>query len=52
VAAGCDAVFIETHPNPCDAKCDAASMLPLSRLERLLESLVELHNVANKYINH
>ena len=49
VAAGCDAIFIETHPDPCRAKCDAASMLPLSRLERLLECLVELDGVARKY---
>jgi 2-dehydro-3-deoxyphosphooctonate aldolase (KDO 8-P synthase) len=49
VAAGCDAIFIETHPDPCQAKCDAASMLPLSRLERLLECLVELDGVARKY---
>ncbi len=50
VACGCDAIFIETHPNPCDAKCDAASMLPLDRLERLLESLMELDQVAKKYV--
>lgn len=50
VAAGCDAIFIETHPDPCQAKCDAASMLPLSRLERLLECLVEIDNIAKRYI--
>jgi 2-dehydro-3-deoxyphosphooctonate aldolase (KDO 8-P synthase) len=50
VACGCDAIFIETHPDTCEAKCDAASMLPLSRLERLLESLVELDRVARKYM--
>lgn len=52
VAAGCDAIFIETHPNPCDAKCDAASMLPLARLERLLESLQEIDGITRKYTNH
>jgi len=52
VACGCDAIFIETHPNPCEAKCDAASMLPLSRLKRLLESLVEMDVVTKKYSNH
>lgn len=36
VAAGCEAVFIETHPNCREALCDAASMWPLDRLERLL----------------
>ncbi|MDQ7799342.1 MAG: 3-deoxy-8-phosphooctulonate synthase [Candidatus Edwardsbacteria bacterium] len=49
VAAGCDAIFIETHPRPCEAKCDAASMLELSKLERLLESLIELDQVARKH---
>lgn len=50
VAAGCDAIFIETHPEPCQAKCDAASMLPLSRLERLLESLQGIDRITKKYI--
>ena len=50
VAAGCDAIFIETHPHPCQAKCDAASMLELSKLERLLESLLELDRVTKKYV--
>ncbi|HAD82797.1 MAG: 3-deoxy-8-phosphooctulonate synthase [Candidatus Edwardsbacteria bacterium RIFOXYD12_FULL_50_11] len=50
VACGCDAIFIETHPRPCEAKCDAASMLELSKLERLLESLMELDQVARKYV--
>jgi 2-dehydro-3-deoxyphosphooctonate aldolase (KDO 8-P synthase) len=49
VACGCDAIFIETHPKPCEAKCDAASMLELSKLERLVESLMELDEVARKY---
>ena len=49
VACGCDAIFIETHPKPCEAKCDAASMLELSKLERLLESLMELDKVTRKY---
>jgi len=49
VACGCDAIFIETHPKPCEAKCDAASMLELSKLERLLESLMELDTVSRKY---
>jgi len=49
VACGCDAIFIETHPRPCEAKCDAASMLELSKLERLLEGLIELDRITKKY---
>lgn len=50
VACGCDAIFIETHPDPCQAKCDAASMLPLARLERLLGSLKEIDDIAKRYL--
>ena len=35
-AAGIDGLFIETHPDCDNALCDAASMLPLDRLEDLL----------------
>ena len=45
VAAGCDAVFIETHPRVSEALCDAASMLPLDRLEPLLERLMAIDEV-------
>ncbi|MGB2696812.1 MAG: 3-deoxy-8-phosphooctulonate synthase [Candidatus Zixiibacteriota bacterium] len=36
VACGCDAIFVETHPNPGQALCDKASMLPLEKMEELL----------------
>lgn len=36
VAAGCDALFIETHPRPMEAKCDAASQLNLKHFESLV----------------
>ena len=42
VAAGCDGVFLECHPNPAQARCDAASMLELSKLERLLRELIAI----------
>ena len=48
VAAGVDVLFLETHPDPPSALCDAASMLPLSRLEALLEDCVRLHEVARQ----
>lgn len=34
-----DGLFIETHPEPSQAKSDAASMLPLDQLARLLEDV-------------
>ncbi|MCK4404269.1 MAG: 3-deoxy-8-phosphooctulonate synthase [candidate division Zixibacteria bacterium] len=36
VACGCDALFVETHPDVKNALCDKDSMLPLDRLEELL----------------
>jgi len=39
VAAGCDALFIETHPNPASALSDASSQLPLSMLGPLLRQV-------------
>ena len=36
VAAGTDALFIETHPDPMSAKCDAASQLNIKYYERLV----------------
>ena len=36
VAVGIDGLFIETHPDPAKALSDAASQLPLRRLEELL----------------
>jgi 2-dehydro-3-deoxyphosphooctonate aldolase (KDO 8-P synthase) len=36
VACGCDALFLETHPDTKSALCDKDSMLPLEKLEELL----------------
>jgi len=35
VATGCDALFIETHPNPSTALSDGANMVPLAKLRAL-----------------
>jgi 2-dehydro-3-deoxyphosphooctonate aldolase (KDO 8-P synthase) len=42
IAVGVDGLFIETHPKPAEAKSDGANMLPLERLESLLERLVAI----------
>ncbi|MFH1502876.1 MAG: 3-deoxy-8-phosphooctulonate synthase [Candidatus Eisenbacteria bacterium] len=39
-AAGCDALFIETHPDPGRALSDAHSMVPLDGLEDVLAGAV------------
>ncbi len=42
IATGANGLFIETHPNPVQAKSDGANMLRLDLLEALLEKLVKL----------
>lgn len=43
VAAGVHCLFIETHPDPANAKSDAATMLPLETTLSLLGELAKLH---------
>lgn len=42
VAAGADALFIEVHDRPADAKSDAATVYPLQELKDLLTSCVRI----------
>lgn len=42
VAAGVNGAFLETHPSPPDALCDAASQFPLERLGELMLQAREL----------
>ncbi|MGE0160691.1 MAG: 3-deoxy-8-phosphooctulonate synthase [Gemmatimonadales bacterium] len=43
-AAGCDGLFLETHPDPARAPSDAASMLPLAELPALLAEVVAIRS--------
>ena len=43
IAVGVDGLFIETHPNPSEAKSDGANMLPLEEMEPLLTKLLLIH---------
>lgn len=45
VASGVDGVFIETHPDPSAAKCDAASQLCVYDLEEFLKPLIDIHQI-------
>jgi 2-dehydro-3-deoxyphosphooctonate aldolase (KDO 8-P synthase) len=49
VASGVDGIFIETHPDPGTALCDAASQLCVFDLEEFLKPLLELHAIEVKY---
>ncbi len=45
VAAGVDGIFIEAHPNPPEALCDAASQYYLDQLAEFVKPLLEIHNL-------
>lgn len=47
IAAGCDGLFMETHPNPSKALSDGKNMLPLEKAEGMLQRLVTLREVMN-----
>jgi 2-dehydro-3-deoxyphosphooctonate aldolase (KDO 8-P synthase) len=49
VASGVDGIFIETHPEPAKALCDAASQLSVYDLEAFLKPLLALHQVVKSY---
>lgn len=45
VAAGCNGLFLETHPRPGQALCDASSMIPLGEMEQLLRQTKAIHEM-------
>jgi len=47
VAAGANAVFMEIHPEPKKALCDAASMLPLDRVPDLVRACKRIFDIVN-----
>lgn len=49
VAVGVDGLFMETHPNPCEALSDGPNAVPLHRMPDLLEELVRLDRVVKGF---
>lgn len=49
VAAGVDGIFIETHPDPPRALCDASSQYKLDELEAFLRPLIEIHDLVKNF---
>ncbi|MBM3191730.1 MAG: 3-deoxy-8-phosphooctulonate synthase [Chlamydiae bacterium] len=45
IAAGAHLLFIESHPNPAEAKSDATTVMPYDSLEKLLTELKKLHSL-------
>jgi 2-dehydro-3-deoxyphosphooctonate aldolase (KDO 8-P synthase) len=48
VAAGCDGLFIEVHPDPASASSDPATSMPLRHLPALVEQCVALHRLVRE----
>ena len=48
VATGVAGLFMETHPDPANAKSDGPNAWPLDRMESLLTTLVELDRVVKQ----
>lgn len=49
IAVGADGIFMETHPDPDQAKSDGKNMLQLSEVEPLLKKLIALKQVVNQF---
>jgi 2-dehydro-3-deoxyphosphooctonate aldolase (KDO 8-P synthase) len=50
VAAGCDGVFMEVHPDPSKAKSDGPNQVPLRAVAELLKSLVAVRAAVLPYL--
>jgi 2-dehydro-3-deoxyphosphooctonate aldolase (KDO 8-P synthase) len=48
VAVGIAGLFMETHPDPAQAKSDGPNAVPLGRMKELLSTLIELDRVVKK----
>ena len=48
VAAGCDGVFMETHPEPSKALSDGPNQVPLDRLGGVLAQLRDIYTLVRR----
>tara|TARA_B100001173_G_scaffold308241_1_gene318155 strand:- start:1320 stop:1604 length:285 start_codon:yes stop_codon:yes gene_type:complete len=48
VAVGVAAIFLETHQDPDNAPSDGPNMVPLNKLDELINQIVEIDNLIKK----
>ena len=48
VAVGIAAIFLETHQDPDNAPSDGPNMVPLNKLDILINQIVEIDNLIKK----
>ena len=41
--------FVEAHPEPSKAKCDAASQMSLEQMENFIKPLLDIHEIEVKH---
>lgn len=51
-AAGADGLFMECHPNPAQAKSDAATQVPLESVKSIIAELIELKMVVSRFSSY
>ena len=49
VAVGVAGLFMETHPDPANAKSDGPNAVPLHHMKALLETLLELDQATKRH---
>ncbi len=49
VAAGCDGIFMEVHPNPDEAKSDGPNQVPLNYVKELISQCLKIHELNNTF---
>ncbi len=49
IAAGCNCLFIESHPDPANAKSDKDSVYPLLELPKLLSEVVQIYDLVQGF---
>jgi 2-dehydro-3-deoxyphosphooctonate aldolase (KDO 8-P synthase) len=45
IAAGVSGIFMETHPDPGNAKSDGSNSMPIDKMPALLRSLKEIDSI-------
>ena len=48
IAMGADALFMEVHPDPDNAKSDGANMIKLDTIENMLKDILKIYNVVKE----
>ena len=49
IAAGCNCLFIESHPDPTQAKSDKDSVYPFAELPKLLTEILQLYHLVQGF---